>query len=152
MKNDLLSSLAFLFDRDLRKLESEIGQYRNDEDLWIVDREIKNSGGNLCMHLCGNLQNYIGAVLGNSGYVRNREKEFSVKGLSKNELKAEIVKTRETVENVLEKLKSTGMPEIYPEEVLGYPMTTSFFLVHLYGHLNYHLGQINYHRRILCAQ
>lgn len=152
MENDLLVSLTFLFDRDLSKLEREIEQYSNDEDLWIADRGIKNSGGNLCMHICGNLQNYIGAILGNNGYLRNREKEFAIKDLTRHELKTEIQKTRAALKTTLEKLKSTGIPEIYPEEVLGYPMATSFFLVHLYGHLNYHLGQINYHRRILCQQ
>lgn len=152
MNNGFIVSLISLFDRDLNKLEGEIEQYSHEEDVWIVGRDIKNSAGNLCMHLCGNLQNYIGAILGNSGYIRNREREFSVKNLSTQEVRTEIQKTREVVKSTLEKLKTTGIPELYPEEVFGHPMTTEYFLIHLAGHLNYHLGQINYHRRILGDQ
>jgi uncharacterized damage-inducible protein DinB len=53
------------------------------------------------------------------------------------------------VRETLGKLAAADLTSQYPLQVLGYPMTTTYFLVHLYGHLNYHLGQVNYLRRLL---
>lgn len=141
----------FLFERDLKKLEAEITQYMDGNSLWTVSGNISNPPGNLCLHLCGNLQYYIGAVLGNTGYVRNRPNEFAARDIEKANLLKEITKTREAVLQTLERLSNEDLEKTYPEEVLGYPMTTLFFLTHLFGHLGYHLGQINYHRRILAG-
>ena len=151
MENVLLNSFVFLFERDLTKLEKEIEQYPNDKLLWQTAGQITNAPGNLCLHLCGNLQNYIGAILGNTGYVRNRPYEFSAKGLTKGQLLEEIARTRNSVVSTLKKLDDNTLHHQYPEEVLGYPMTTVFFLNHLFGHFGYHLGQINYHRRMISA-
>lgn len=145
----LIKTVQKLLDRDLAVLEKEISSYPSDADLWKVAGDIKNPAGNLCLHLCGNLQYYIGAVLGNSGYVRNRDAEFSTKGLSKEELLNEIAKTRKAVSKALENLNPTILETIYPVEVFKDPMTTGYFLIHLSAHLGYHLGQINYHRRLL---
>jgi len=142
-------TLIKLFNRDLDKLKTEIDSYKDDKKLWIISGEIKNSTGNLCMHLCGNLQHFIGSVLGNSGYVRNREAEFSTKDIPKEKLLDEINITAKVVEKTISELKEDKFNEIYPVNVFGYEMTTEFFLVHLATHLNYHLGQINYHRRLL---
>lgn len=145
----LIKTVQKLLDRDLAVLEKEISSYSSDADLWKVVGDIKNPAGNLCLHLCGNLQYYIGAVLGNSGYVRNRDAEFSTKGLSKEELLNEIATTRKAVSKALENLNPTVLETIYPVEVFKDPMTTGYFLIHLSAHLGYHLGQINYHRRLL---
>lgn len=145
----LIKTVQKLLDRDLAVLEKEISLYTVDADLWKVAGDIKNPAGNLCLHLCGNLQYYIGAVLGNSGYVRNREAEFNTKGLTKEELLNEITKTRKAVAVALENLNPTVLETIYPVEVFKDPMTTGYFLIHLSAHLGYHLGQINYHRRLL---
>jgi len=142
-------TLIKLFNRDLDKLKTEIDSYKDDKKLWIISGEIKNSTGNLCMHLCGNLQHFIGSVLGNSGYVRNREAEFSTKDIPKEKLLDEINITAKVVEKTISELKEDKFNEIYPVNVFGYEMTTEFFLVHLATHLNYHLGQINYHRRLV---
>jgi len=142
-------TLIKLFNRDLDKLKTEIDSYKDDKKLWIISGEIKNSTGNLCMHLCGNLQHFIGSVLGNSGYVRNREAEFSTKDIPKEKLLDEINVTAKVVEKTISELKEDKFNEIYPVNVFGYEMTTEFFLVHLATHLNYHLGQINYHRRLM---
>ncbi len=145
----LIKTVQKLLDRDLAVLEKEISSYPSDADLWKVAGDIKNPAGNLCLHLCGNLQYYIGAVLGNSGYVRNRDAEFSTKGLSKEELLNEIAKTRKAVALSLENLNPNVLETTYPVEVFKAPMTTGYFLIHLSAHLGYHLGQINYHRRLL---
>ncbi|MDZ7624548.1 MAG: DinB family protein [Ignavibacteriaceae bacterium] len=110
---------------------------------------VKNSAGNLCLHLCGNLQHFIGAVLGNSGYIRNRDAEFSKKNVPIRELVAEIELTAKVVEKALKNLPEEILEKTYPINVFGYEMTTEYFLTHLTTHLNYHLGQINYHRRLL---
>jgi uncharacterized damage-inducible protein DinB len=149
MENMLINSFIQVFERDLKKLETEIKQYPDDSSLWKVAGEINNSAGNLCLHLCGNLQNYIGALLGNTGYQRNRPFEFSAKDLPKEKLLEEIERTKHAVITTLGRLDMKSLDQLYPEETLGYPMTTGFFLVHLFGHLGYHLGQINYHRRLV---
>lgn len=145
----ILETLIKLFDRDLQKLEEEINLYQTDEALWKIAGEIKNPAGNLCLHLCGNLQHYIGKNLGQTSYVRNRDNEFAAKGISKAELIAEIQKTKQTVHDTLETLKPSVLEAEYIEKVYDYPMTTAYFLIHLIAHFSYHLGQINYHRRLL---
>jgi uncharacterized damage-inducible protein DinB len=117
--------------------------------LWKIDNDILNSGGNLCLHLVGNLKHFFGAILGNSGYVRNREEEFSLKNIPKSELIQQIEETLNVVISTLSQLSEEDLEKEYPIEALGYPMTTEYFLIHLFGHLGYHLGQINYHRRLL---
>jgi uncharacterized damage-inducible protein DinB len=145
----ILETLIQLFDRDLQKLEDEINLYQTDEVLWKAAGETKNPAGNLCLHLCGNLQHYIGKNLGHTSYVRNRDNEFAAKGISKAELIAEIQKTKQTVHDTLETLKPSVLEAEYVEKVYETPMTTAYFLIHLIAHFSYHLGQINYHRRLL---
>jgi len=141
--------LSRLFLRDLEKLITHITSYKDPSKMWHITGEIKNSAGNLCLYICGNLQHFIGATLGNSGYKRNRDAEFSRKNVSVGELIKEIDKTLEIVTETLKNFEEEKLSEIYPINVFGNEMTTGFFLVHLTTHLNYHLGQINYHRRLL---
>jgi Protein of unknown function (DUF1572) len=149
MSNMLITSVSELILRDLSKLKLEISAYQSDETLWAIQGDIKNSSGNLCLHLCGNLQHFIGTVLGKTNYVRNRDAEFSSKGVSRELLFKEIEATTLSVEQSLAKLDPSLLDKNYPIDVLGKATTTAFFLIHLSGHLNYHLGQINYHRRLL---
>ena len=145
----MIKTLDTLFQRDLENLKTEISSYKAEKNLWKISGTIKNSAGNLCLHLCGNLQHFIGAVLGNSDYVRNRETEFSRKNVPVKELVKEIELTTTVVEKTLNNLKEVQLKETFPINVFSYEMTTEYFLVHLATHLNYHLGQINYHRRLL---
>ena len=145
----MIETLAKLFIRDLEKLKTEIKSYNDEKNLWKISGEIKNSAGNLCLHICGNLQHFIGATLGNSGYIRIREAEFSRKNVPAKELVEEIKHTTKIVEKTLHDLKEEELTKTFPINVFGDEMTTEFFLVHLVSHLNYHLGQINYHRRLL---
>jgi len=147
-----IASLKQIFERDLDKLNQELDSYKNEDDLWLTAGDIKNTGGNLVLHLCGNIQHFIGAVLGNSGYVRKRDNEFSLKGISKTELKEQIETTKKVVQQTLDSLNEEQLEKPFPINVFGYEMTTNFFLIHLVTHLSYHLGQINYHRRILANQ
>jgi uncharacterized damage-inducible protein DinB len=140
--------LSQLYQRDLDKLKIEIGQYADDEQIWAVPGGISNSGGNLALHLVGNLKHFIGAVLGKSGYVRDRDAEFASNNISKDDILNAIDETSEVVTSTLAKLSVEDLAAVYPIEVFGHPMTTEAFLIHLSTHLNYHLGQINYHRRL----
>ncbi|HVF48350.1 MAG TPA: DinB family protein [Pyrinomonadaceae bacterium] len=145
----LQQTLIKLYERDLGKLREEIEQYSDEADLWRTRGEIANSAGNLALHLVGNLNHFFGAVLGGSGYVRDRDAEFARSGVSKQELLAQIEEAIPGVINTLKDLPDEDLAKTYPIEVFGHPMTTEYFLVHLATHFNYHLGQINYHRRLL---
>ena len=147
----LTDVLAKLYERDLKKLRAEIEAYPTDADIWKTGGEITNSAGNLCLHLSGNLDHFFGAVLGNSGYVRDRDAEFSRRDVPKAELLSGIDHTLTTVLSTLKTLSVEDLEEIYPIEVFGEPMTTGYFLTHLATHLTWHLGQINYHRRLLSS-
>lgn len=141
--------LVQIYERDIAKLKSEVEAYTSEADLWKTSEGITNSGGNLALHLVGNLKHFIGAVLGNSGYVRDRDKEFSDAGVPRATVVAGIDETFAVVVETLKKLDDEVLYSTYPIEVFGHPMTTEFFLVHLATHLGYHLGQINYHRRLV---
>ncbi len=145
----LLEVLKKLFRRDLNKLKTEIELYNNEEKLWAVNNVISNSAGNFALHLVGNLNAYIGAELGNTGYKRQRDLEFSLKDVSRAELLNQVDKTLVMVEKVLSKLTTNDLEKEYPLLVFKESMTTEYFLVHLTTHFSYHLGQINYHRRLL---
>lgn len=145
----LTEILTQLYDRDLKKLRAEIELYDNEADLWKKPGNVPNSAGNLCLHLNGNLQHFIGAILGQSGYVRDREAEFSLTDIPRETMLADVDNTLAVVRSTLAKLNEVDLSGNYPIEVFGHPMTTGWFLVHLSTHLTWHLGQINYHRRML---
>ena len=147
--NSFIQSIQKIIERDLIVLEKELTFYSSEDLIWAVRGDIKNSAGNLSLHLCGNLQHYIGAVLGNSGYTRNRDNEFAAHGMPRIELLNEIGKTKNSVALALCSLQQNVLSMPFPEEVFKVPMTTEYFLIHLTSHLGYHLGQINYHRRMI---
>jgi hypothetical protein len=144
-----IPALQEIYERELNNLKKEISAYTNEEDLWKIKGEIKNSGGNLCLHLLGNLQHFIGAVIDNTGYIRLRDLEFSKKNIPLNELLKEIDTTISVINKVFASLNDNSLKKDYPVDVFGKKMTTIFFLIHLTTHLSYHLGQINYHRRLV---
>jgi uncharacterized damage-inducible protein DinB len=141
--------LTDLYERDLDKLREEINLFSDESDLWKTSGAVTNSAGNLCQHLTGNLQHFFGAVLGDSGYVRDRDAEFAAKGTTRAELLQGIDASRDSVRNTLAGMTDEDLGKTYPIEVFGHSMTTAYFLTHLATHFNYHLGQLNYHRRLL---
>jgi uncharacterized damage-inducible protein DinB len=145
----LKQTLKTLYRRDLEKLKTEINSYQTEANLWRTENGVTNSAGNLCLHLIGNLNHFIGAEIGKSGYVRQRDLEFSNKNTPKSELLQMIDETIVAVETAIDSMKDEQFDEEYPLIVFTEKMTTGYFLVHLTTHLAYHLGQINYHRRLL---
>ena len=145
----LKETLVLLFDRDLKKLKVELESYSNEADLWLLEKSITNSAGNLCLHLIGNLNWFIGAQLGDTGYVRDRPLEFSAKHVPRVDMLSDIDKTLSMIETTILKLTNEQLEADYPRLVFKEKTSTYFFLIHLATHLAYHLGQINYHRRLL---
>jgi uncharacterized damage-inducible protein DinB len=145
----LLEILIKIFKRDLNKLKTEVLLYKNEDNLWLVHKDVTNSAGNLCLHIVGNLNTYIGAELGNTGYIRKRDLEFSLKHISRKKLIQQVDDTIVLIENTLNKLSLEDLNKEYSLLVFKEKTTTEYFLVHLVDHLSYHLGQINYHRRLL---
>jgi uncharacterized damage-inducible protein DinB len=145
----VIETVQKIFKRDLEKLKQEIASYRNESNLWKVDKSIANSSGNLCLHLVGNLNAYIGAEIGKTGYVRNRDLEFSLKNIPQAQLVKMIEDTIVVVEDGLSKLNENDLEREYPLLVFKEKTSTGYFLIHLAAHLGYHLGQVNYHRRLL---
>ncbi|MEO6978246.1 MAG: DUF1572 family protein [Mucilaginibacter sp.] len=139
---------AELYERDLLKLHDEIKNFKDDYNLWRTMDGVSNSAGTLVLHLTGNLNFCIGTTLGNTGYVRNRELEFSAKDVPRGELIAGIDGAIEIVKTILPGLTQQQLEAIYPLEFFG-QKSTAWYLTTLYGHLTYHLGQVNYLRRVL---
>ena len=144
----LHQSLTEIYDRNLLQLKAEINLYNDEKALWSVRGQVSNSAGNLCLHLIGNLNHFIGATLGNTGYVRHRENEFTFKNISRENLLAEIDKTIEMIRNTLSQMKEEDFAKEFPLLKHDKRVSTEEMLLHLLSHLNYHIGQINYHRRL----
>jgi len=145
----LIPTLKTLFLRDLNRLKQEISLYKNEAAIWHTEQQIPNSAGNLCLHLVGNLNTYIGAEFGKTGYVRYRDLEFSLKDIPRAELIEKVEATITVVMNALDMIREEQLDEEYSQLVFDAKTTTGYMLVHLSAHLAYHLGQINYHRRLL---
>ena len=135
-------ALLEIFERDLGKLKEEISLYTDENNLWKTEKQISNSGGNLALHLIGNLNHFIGATLGNTGY------EFSDKNIPVQKILDNIDATIIVVKNTLSNLTAEDFEKVFPLEKHGQIVKTDFMLLHLLAHLEYHLGQINYHRRL----
>ena len=144
----LSTELAALYSRDLARLVQELEAFPDSSALWQTAPGVTNAAGTLALHLEGNLREYVGRQLGHLEYTRDRPLEFSQRGVEKVDLIARIESVRALIPRVIEGLPEEALAATYPEQVLGVPMSTRQFLIHLAGHLNYHLGQINYLRRM----
>jgi len=145
----LTDTLKTILSRDLLKLKAEIELYKDEKNIWLIDKDIANSAGNLCLHLIGNLNTYIGKEIGKTSYIRNRDLEFSLKDVDRTELVKNIDATVIVIQNALSKMKEDELDKEYPLLVFDKKTSTEYFLVHLIAHFSYHLGQVNYHRRLL---
>lgn len=144
-----IKALKSIFHRDLLKLKTEIETYSDEDLIWKVDGNIHNSAGNLCLHLIGNLNAYIGVGLLHKSYVRDRSYEFSATLVPRYDLLLSIDATIEIVEKAMDQISNNDLSENFPINVWEEPSNMAFTLIHLATHLNYHLGQINYHRRMI---
>jgi hypothetical protein len=145
----VLDLISHTIRRELGALRRELLAYADERDLWRTPPGISNSAGNLTLHVVGNLRHFVGAQLGNTGYRRNRAAEFSSRDIPRDDLLEEIESAAANVKSTLTRLSPADLDAPYPLEVMGARLQTSDFLLHLVAHLAYHLGQVDYHRRIV---
>lgn len=143
----MIESMREILLRDLERLRIEVEEFEREEDLWRKLPGTTNSPGVLALHICGNLQHFIGATLGATGYARDRDAEFAAHNTPRAHILAEIGRTKNAVEVGLSKMTDAGALEEFPIRKFMDGRTTGFALLHFLGHMNYHLGQINYARR-----
>ncbi len=146
---NLIADLQRIVPRDVDTLRREIELYPDDESVWRELPGLPNAGGTLVLHLVGNLRHYFGALLGGSDYVRDRPAEFSTRGVPRQELLRLIAAAHAEVTDALARLEPARLDETYPEPLRGHSYPTGLFILHLAVHLTYHLGQLDYHRRVV---
>jgi hypothetical protein len=144
----LASELAALFARDIARLIQELNAFPDTASMWKTAPGVTNAAGTLALHLEGNLREYVGRQLGRIAFTRDRPLEFSARGVERDELIARLEAVKAQIPAVIAALSDAQLDAIYPENVIGKPITTRQFQVHLEGHLNYHLGQVDYLRRV----
>lgn len=144
----LNSILANFYERDLRKLIEEVNLFRNEDDLWRTQGSVKNSSGNLVLHIIGGMNHLIGATLAQTGYIRDRDQEFISKGVERKYLVAQLEDIIAMINKTLNTMTREQMEAEYPLIFDDKRTSNSYVLVQLSLHLNYHLGQVNYLRRI----
>lgn len=145
------AALRAVMLRELRALRREVESYAGDADLWREVPGIANPGGNLVLHLAGNIQYFVGAVLGKTGYVRDRDAEFAQRNVPRGKLLTEVDRAIAALEHGFERLTDADLAQPYPEAVGGVTSSTGALLAHFAAHLAYHLGQLDYHRRMVTA-
>ncbi|RZK53499.1 MAG: DUF1572 domain-containing protein [Pedobacter sp.] len=143
------TELISFFERDLNRLIVEIESYKDEANIWRIEKQVSNSAGNLVLHLIGNLHAFIGKEIGKTNYVRNRELEFSQKNISRVQLIEALKETIKMISDSLLTQSEEDLKKDYPVLKFSEITSTAYLLVHLTTHLTYHLGQINYHRRLL---
>ena len=141
--------LAALFARDIERLMQELRAFPDTESIWKTAPGVSNAAGTLALHVEGNLREYIGRQLGQIAYTRDRPHEFSARGVARDEVVARLEAVKASIPAVIAALTNEQLNAIYPENVLKTPLSTRQFLMHLLGHLNYHLGQVDYLRRFV---
>jgi hypothetical protein len=141
--------LAGFYERDLRKMIDEINLFNDEENLWKTVGSTKNSCGNLALHIAGGLNHFVGATLAKTGYVRNRDLEFSDKGVPRKEIVARLEELIPVVKKTVGELSEEQLNAEFPIFYDKPGTTTGYVLTQLSLHLNYHLGQVNYLRRVL---
>ena len=144
----LATELAALFARDLTRLRQEIEAFPDTATLWATAPGVSNAAGTLALHLEGNLREYVGRQVGRIDYRRDRPAEFNTRDMTREELARRAAALGVEIPAVIAGLTDAELAAAFPEVVLGVPMSTRQFLIHLSGHLNYHLGQMDYLRRV----
>lgn len=145
----LNSILANFYERDLRKLIEEVNLFSNEEDLWRTQGDIKNPAGNLVLHIIGGMNHLVGATLAQTGYVRNRHQEFISKGVARKDLVARLEELILMINHTLNTFTAADLEAEYPLVFDDMKTSNSYVLLQLLVHVNYHLGQVNYLRRML---
>lgn len=145
----LAADLLLMFRRDLRCFAREVELFPDDATLWRTVPGLANSAGNLALHVAGNLRHFVGAVLGGTGYQRQREQEFARREGTRAEVATILEAAVAEVEAGLAALTAASLEAPFPGDLGGNQMSTRRTLLHLEAHLAFHLGQAGYLRRAL---
>ena len=148
----LVTAVAAILDRDLQALAREVSAYPDERALWDTPPGITNSAGTLALHLAGNVRHYFGAPLGRTGYVRDRPTEFASRDVPRTTILAQIEEARAAVRAAAARTTPDRLQEDFPEVVGGVRVVTGEYLIHLVSHFAFHLGQLDYHRRVVTGQ
>lgn len=151
LRNQKMDRFNKFYYRELNALINELKAFETEEALWQTVSGIQNSAGNISLHIIGNLQHFIGHVLGKSDYVRDRDAEFSVQHVPLSKILKDIEETAKMIDTVLPAIKEEDLKLNFPIQLNNQTYLTEDFLQHLLIHLSYHLGQVNYLRRIVQA-
>lgn len=147
----MIATLSGFYERDVNKLAEEINLFKNENNIWRLKDGISNPAGNLVLHLTGNLNYFIGTILAKNGYVRKRDKEFSEKNIPRSQLIVEVQQIIPLMQNTLPNLSKEQLQSEFPVPLGGKNYVIEDMLILLLAHFNFHLGQVNYLRRILEA-
>jgi uncharacterized protein DUF1572 len=142
-------TIAAIMSRELKTIERELNAYQNDDQVWALPAGLPNSGGTLALHAAGNLRHFIGTVLGGGSFVRDRDAEFSRRGVPRSELIDGLQQAEKTVRETLTSIDPARLSDPYPIPVANRRLNTGEFLTHLATHLAYHAGQLDFHRRVV---
>ena len=149
MSSDLSSELTRFFLRELACLRRELEAYPDEDLIWHVPSGAPNSSGTLALHLSGNIQHYIGAILGGNDYARDRDAEFTTRGLSRADLLDHVAAAERTVSAILPQIHDSSLTEPFSEPMRGVTLSKREAFLHVAMHLAYHIGQVDYHRRLV---
>jgi uncharacterized damage-inducible protein DinB len=141
--------LQTLLLRELAAVRRSVEAYPDDASIWAHPAGLPNAAGTLVLHLAGNLRSYIGTALGGGSYVRDRPAEFSRRNVPRAELLAELDATTAEIARTLPTLTDEMLSRPFPQPIGGHMLGADVFLTHMATHLAYHLGQIDYHRRVV---
>jgi hypothetical protein len=145
----LNSTLQLLLTRELKAVRRTLAAYPDDAAIWRAVPGLPNSAGTLALHVAGNIQHFFGAVLGRDGYLRDRDAEFARRDLPRADLLVGIDAAIASVESTLSRLDANVFDGPYPEPIAKRRVRMADFTIHLVSHLAYHLGQMDYHRRMV---
>jgi len=115
----------------------------SEEEVWWRPHENSNSAGNLILHLCGNVRQWLVHGVGGAPDTRDRDAEFAERGpLPKAELLARLQQVLAEVELVLRQVTAADLPQ--PRRIQGFEQTIMSAIFHVVEHFSYHTGQIIY--------
>ncbi|HYC50282.1 MAG TPA: DinB family protein [Gemmatimonadaceae bacterium] len=145
----LNNTLQLLLVRELRACKRQLEAYPDDASAWRPVPGIPNVAGTLALHVAGNIQHFFGAILGHDGYVRDRDSEFARRDVPRQALYTALDAAIASVERTLPGVRDETFAGPYPEPIAKRRVKTQDFVIHLVAHLAYHLGQMDYHRRVV---
>jgi len=145
----LSSDLAGMYERDILRVAAEISAFTDERNLWRTAGSIRNPAGNLALHIAGGLNRFIGGVLGGTGYVRDRDREFGRTGVPRAEIIDALQQLASVARDTIGALAPAALDDPFPVFFDHEGVSTRYVLTQLLLHTNYHLGQINYLRRML---